>query len=57
MAARSVDRVLTICNFSYFPFWFSGPGSDCYNSLSLHIFTFIKDSHEQTDKRPLFRLT
>ena len=33
--------ILTICNFSYFPFRFWGPdlGSDCLSSWSLHFFT------------------
>ena len=34
--------ILTICNFSYFPFWFwvLDLGSDCFSSWSLHTFNF-----------------
>ena len=34
--------ILTICNFSYFPFWFLGLdlGSDCFSSWSLHTVYF-----------------
>ena len=35
--------ILTICNFSYFPFWFCGLdlGSDCISSWSLYtLYTF-----------------
>ena len=37
IAAHSVDMFslyLTFCNFSYFPFWFSGLdlGSDCFSA-------------------------
>ena len=41
-AAHSVNHVLfcilTICNISYFPFWFLGldVGSDCFSSWSLY---------------------
>ena len=35
--------ILTICNFSYFPFSFLGLdlGSDCFSSRSLHTFYFL----------------
>ena len=34
---------LTICNISYFPFWFwrVDLGSDCISSRSLHIFFYL----------------
>ena len=37
--------ILTICNFSYFPFWFFGLdlGSDCFSSSSLHTFYFYNE--------------
>ena len=47
IAANSVDIfslcILTICNFSYFPFrfWVLDLGSDCFNSWILHTFYFF----------------
>ena len=48
IAAHSVDHmfffIMTICNFSYFPFLFLGLdlGSDCFSSWLLHTFIIRK---------------
>ena len=41
--------ILTICNFSYFPFWFLGLdlGSDFFSCWSLQLFTFLKKGSMQ----------
>ena len=58
-AAHSVDRmfscILTICNFSYSRFGFTGRdlGSDCSSSWSLHICYFYNLKPSEIYSRPL----